>query len=86
MRGDNLKGHMKRHEKKTYSIDEAETHRNVTSSVKCVNIDLEKLEKNIESHVDEFERKIELGRNVQKIINKRGFNIHALPELSLIHI
>ena len=31
MRGDNLKRHMKCHEKKPYSIDEAETHMSETS-------------------------------------------------------
>ena len=50
-----------------------------TSSVKCTNIDLEMLEKNCESYEEEFNRKIELGRNLKIIINKRGFNIHALP-------
>ena len=29
--------------------------------------------------MDEFNRKIELGRNLNIIINKRGFNIQALP-------
>ena len=88
MRSDHLKRHVKHHEKKPQSIDEAEssrsdvfgemkhidkdeTHRsgtcgqmeNVddagtgTSSVKCTNIDLEMLEKNVESYVDEFNRK-----------------------------
>ena len=91
MRGDNLTRHIKRHEKKPLSIDESQTHssgemKNVddagtgTSSVKCTNIDLEMLEKNVESYVDEFNRKIELGRNLKIIINKRGFNTHALPE------
>ena len=30
--------------------------------------------------MDELERKIELGRNLQIIISKRGFNNNALPE------
>ena len=40
----------------------------------------EKLENYLESYVEKFYRKIELGRNVRIIINKRGFNMHALPE------
>ena len=31
-------------------------------------------------HADEFERKIELGRNSKIIINAEDLNIHALPE------
>ena len=95
MRNDNLKRHMKCHEKKPYSIYQAETHKsgtcgemkNVdeagwsgTSSAKCTNLNFEKLEKNLESHVDEFDRKIDLGRNFKMIINKYGYNIHALSE------
>ena len=89
MRGDNLKRHMKTHEKMNV-IEEAGSSRrgemkNVddvgtgTSSVKCTNIDLEMLEKNCESYEEEFNRKIELGRNLKIIINKRGFNIQAWP-------
>ena len=91
MRSDHLKSHIKRHEKKPYSIDKSQTHRsgeikNVdetetkTSLVKYSSLNLEMLEKNLESYVDEFNRKIELGRNLKIIINKRGFNIHAFPE------
>ena len=61
MRSDHLKSHIKRHEKKPYSIDEAETHRSGTcgemknvdeagtgaSSVKCTGLNFEKLEKNV---------------------------------------
>ena len=90
MRGDNLKRHMRRHEKKPYSIDESQTYtsgemKNVdetetkTSLVKYTGLNLEMLEKNVESYVDEFNRKIELGRNLKIIINKQGFNINALP-------
>ena len=86
---------MKTHEKKPYSIEEAETHRGVTcremknvdqaagsatSSVKCTNIYFEKLENNIITDMNEFNRKIELGRNVKIIINKHGFNSNSLQE------
>ena len=86
MRADTLKRHMKTHEKKPYSIDKSQTHRsgemkNVdqagTSSVKCTNIDLEKLRSECFAINQEFERKIELGRNLKKIVNEEGFNIHA---------
>ena len=58
---------MKRHEKKTYSID--------YHSI----VDIVALEKNVLSQMKEFERKIELGRNLKIIINECGVNIHALP-------
>ena len=77
MRSDTLQRHMKTHEKMN-SI--AETHRREKSSDKCTNINLDMLEKNVEYYVDEFNRKIELGRNLKIIINKHGFNRHALPE------
>ena len=91
MRADNLKRHTKTHEKKTSGvdmvieksgikrkIDEDGTNRIETCSEKCTN--LEVLEKNVRSYVDEFNRKIEIGRNLKIIINKHGFNTHALPE------
>ena len=75
---------MKKHENKPYSIDEAgtvkQTYRSDASLGKCTSLNLVELEKNVESYVDEFNRKIELGRNLKIIINKRGFNTHALPE------
>ena len=61
---------------KPLSIDEAETHRSGTcgemenvdeagtgaSSVKCTGLNFEKLEKSVIAEMNEFERKIELGR------------------------
>ena len=95
MRGDNLKRHMNRHEKKPYSIDEAETHRSGTcgemnkvdqaqthmiwtSSAKCTNINFEKLRRECIAEGEEFNRKIELGRQLKIIINGEDLNIHAL--------
>ena len=81
MRGDHLKRHMKRHEKNPYSIYKAKTHKsgicgqmkNVdkagTSSAKCTNLNFEKLERECIVEVDDFERKIELARNLTIIIN-----------------
>ena len=45
---------------------------------KCTSLNLEELEKNIIDEVNEFERKVELGRKLKMIINKHGFNINAL--------
>ena len=91
MRSDHLIRHMKTHEKETSEvdmvtrksgikrkIDEDGTNRMEASSEKCMN--LEVLEKNVRSYVDEFNRKIEIGRNLKIIIIKHGFNTHALPE------
>ena len=62
MRSDNLKRHMKRHEKKPYPIYEAETviktYRSGTSLGKCTSLNLEELEKNVIAEVNEFKRKI----------------------------
>ena len=74
---------MKQHEKKPQPIDESQTHSSGemknfddagtgASSVKCTNIDFKKLERNVKCEVDEFNRKIELGRNLKIIIEKRG--------------
>ena len=69
MRSDTLERHTKKHVKKTSGIDmvteksgikrkidEDGTNRMETSSEKCTN--LEMLEKNVRSYVDEFNRKI----------------------------
>ena len=76
MRGDHLKRHMKRHENKPQSIDEVETviqtHGSGANSVKCTRLNLEELENNVDSQVNEFDRKIELGRKLKIIINKHG--------------
>ena len=85
---------MKHHEKKQYSIDKVETHRSGTSGemknvdeaktkaslVKYTGLNFEKLERNVECEVDEFNRKIELGRNLKIIINEENVNTHALPQ------
>ena len=60
--------------------DQAGTHMREKSSKKCINIDLEKLRSECFAINQEFERKIELGRNLNKIINEEGFNIHAFPD------
>ena len=52
--------------RKKLSINEAETQTSGASSLKCTNIDLEKLRSQCFAINQEFERKIELGRNLIK--------------------
>ena len=91
MRGDHLKRHMKVHQKKPQPIHEAESHSSVemknvdeaetkSSLVKYTGLNFEKLERNVDYYVDEFNRKIELGRNLKIIINEKNVNTHALPQ------
>ena len=61
-------------------VDQAGTNRRVTSLEKCTNIDLDKLRSQCFAINQEFERKIELGRNLNKIINEERFNKHGVPE------
>ena len=63
-----------------------ETRRCGVSSGKCTSLNLEELEKNVESQVIEFNRKIEIGRKLKIIINKRGFNINALHKYMIYAI
>ena len=82
---------MKRHQKKPLSIDESQTHSSVemknvdeaetkASLMKYTGLNFEKLKRNVDYYVDEFERKIELGRNLKIIINDQDVNTHALPQ------
>ena len=59
MRGDNLKKHMKKHERGKSCTDE-------------------ELENEVININKEFNRKIELGRKLNKIVNKHGFNENGL--------
>ena len=54
-----------------------ETCRSGASLVKCTSFNLEELEKNVIDELNEFERKIELGRKLKIIINKHGFDINT---------
>ena len=49
-----------------------------TSSVKCTNINFEKLRRECIAEGKEFNRKIQLGRQLKIIINGEDLNIHAL--------
>ena len=60
------------------NVDQAETHMSVTSSAKCTNINFEKMRSEFIAEGEEFNRKIELGRQLKIIINGEDLNIHAL--------
>ena len=87
MRGDHLKRHMKRHEEKTGHEDNVVTSRlydgktenednDVTNGQKisCSSEKFIGLEKRVIDLNKEFNRKIELGRNLKIIVDKHGFN------------
>ena len=69
MRGDNLKTHMKKHER---GNEEGTTLNNVKG------INHEEMEKTILSEMKEFERKIEMGRFVKTVVNKHSLNVNGL--------
>ena len=48
------------------NVDQAETHISATSSAKCTNINFEKLRRECIAEGEEFNRKIELGRQLKK--------------------
>ena len=65
MRGDTLKRHMKQHEKKPQSIDV------VTEKIEYHSkVDVTALENKIVRCVNEYNRKLELGREIKKIVHK----------------
>ena len=72
MRSDHLKGHMKRHENKPYSIDEVTEKIEYDSTV-----DVVALKNKI---VNEYHRKLELGREIKKIVQELNVNIACLDE------
>ena len=87
MRGDHLKRHMKRHEEKTghednvvtYGLNNGETVNEdtiITNGMKkgCTSENFIGLEKKVIGLNREFNRKIELGRNLKLIVDKYGFN------------
>ena len=79
---------MKQHEIKPQPIHESESHmsgemKNVDESetksslVMYTGLNFEKLERNALCEVDEFNRKIDIGRQLKIIVNKHGLNIEA---------
>ena len=87
MRGDNLERHIKRHDRKTVKEDNVVNIElyggkmvnkdDAVSNGKQISYTSEKfigLEKRVFSQINEFNRKIELGRNLKLIVDKYVFN------------
>ena len=71
---------MKKHVCEIRNVDGDETHRSGTSLGKYTSSNFEELEKNVLCETAEFNRKIEIGRQLKIIIDKHGLNIHAFAE------
>ena len=80
MRSDYLKKHMKKHERGnddniiTKGVHDGKTENNVTTNGENIRYTDEELEKRVFAQMEEFNRKIELGQKLNKIVNKHGFN------------
>ena len=77
MRGDNLGRHMKRHgqiENNVVTNGQGTTLGNGKSG------NDQELEKRVIAQMNEFERKMELGRKVKVIVNKHNFNENVLEK------
>merc|ERR1711954_591938 len=70
MRSNNMERHMKRHKGKPRNEDNV-----VTNGQK---ISCKELENRVIAQMEEFERKIELGRKLKIIVNKHNFNVNGL--------
>ena len=70
MRGDNLKKHMKKHERGNED--------NVATNEEQISCTDEELEKRVSAKMKEFNRKIELGQKLNKIMDKHGYNENML--------
>ena len=78
MRGDVLQRHMKRHERK--NEDNVVTNGQGTTLGNGKSGNDEELEKRVIAQMNEFERKMELGRKVKVIVNKHNFNVNGLEK------
>merc|ERR1711954_342530 len=80
MRSDNLKKHMKKHERgnednvATKGMHDGKIGDNVATKGQQISCIEEELENEVININKEFNRKIELGRKLNKIVNKHGFN------------
>ena len=68
MRSNNLERHIKKHERKPKNEE------NVATKGQQISCTDEELENEVININKEFNRKIELGRKLNKIVNKHGFN------------
>merc|ERR1712112_609022 len=80
MRGDVLKRHMKKHDVKTKDnvvnkeLHDGKTENNLANNEEQKSCTDEELENEVININKEFNRKIELGRKLNKIVNKHEFN------------
>ena len=87
MRGDVLKRHMKKHERGnddniiTKELHDGKTENNVVTKQQQIRYTEEQyiaLKNEVYVEMEEFNRKIELGRNLNKIMNEDGLNENGL--------
>merc|ERR1711954_232416 len=87
MRGNNLKRHMKKHERGneynfiTSGLYDGKTEDNILTKgpqIRYTDEQFIALKKKVSAQMDEFDRKMELGRNLNKIMNESGYNENRL--------
>ena len=84
MRSDKLKSHTKKHDVGTddnivtKGLHYGKTENNVTTNQEQIRYTDEELEKRVSAKMKEFDRKIELGQKLNKIMNKHGYNENGL--------
>ena len=87
MRGDNLMKHKKKHDAKTEDnvvtkrVHDGKTGDNIVSKGPQIRYTEEQfiaLKKKVSAQMEEFDRKMELGRNLNKIMNESGYNENGL--------
>ena len=87
MRGDNLKKHMKRHEREnednvvTKGLHDRKTEDNAATNeeqISCTSERFMGLEKILHAKNKEFNRKIEMGRNIKLLVDMHGYNENML--------
>ena len=84
MRGNNLKRHIKKHDEKTEDdvvtkgLHDRKTEDNVATNGAQISCTDDELEKRVSAKMKEFNRKIELGRKLNKIMDKHGYNENGL--------
>ena len=83
MRSDNFKRHMKKHDGKTEDnivtkgLHDGKTEDNILTKgpqIRYTDEQFIALKKKVSAQMDEFDRKMELGRNLNKIMNESGYN------------
>ena len=89
MRSDNLKKHMKRHERGnednfiTRELYDGKTEDNVATKeqkISLTSVTDEDLAKRVLAQIKEFNRKIKLGINLKLTVDKHGYNVNRLSQ------